>query len=187
MNHTYDVAHERDLNQFVRQHFTHIAERVRLTLFEAEGSIVPRNEPLAAVVALEAVILHAIAIGNHPHLVIAVASKACGIPLVRSGAGAMIREETPESAFLERTKREAGATPETATLAPQPLPESVTDAKGHKIRVVRAGDVAASVMQVLSRSAALDEAMTALDESETIALYEQLTQEIAKLIMQGVQ
>lgn len=190
MIHTYDLAHERDLSQFVRQHFAHLAERVSRALFAGEPPLVSRSEPLSAVLAVETVVREAVAMGNHPNLVIAVCSKVCGVPVLRAD----VTEPMLTGSAIELLADRSKSTPQTrARAAAQRMAkeavqgQAATDAPPQKIRIVRAGDVASRVLDVLDGQAVLGGATTALDIEERMELHGVLSVEIAKMIGEGLQ
>lgn len=201
MSLTLRIVHEHDLTAYVEQHFALLNTQIAAAL----NPLLPAATPLAAVVAVEACVRHAVMLGNHPSLVISVASKACGIPVMRADvphnvlveghahgpAGSNLPENDTPGTRMANQALDAVARGETergpgTTQAP-PLPESITGLHGEKIRVLRAGNIAGNVIQFLTDYPPLADVMHALDETETMALFDRLSETIAKLITQGLQ
>lgn len=187
---TFDIAHERDLSQWMVARLRADAARIRLALFESQDPIIPRDEPLIAVLALEVVASQARARGAHPNLCLAVVAKALGLTLQRGEQGQpVLRGESGPDAFLQRVREETkvGVADGVSTTTEPPAPPAVTGANGTKIRIVRAGDVAGRVIQTLSDYGPLADAMRELGDEHTMELFERLSTEISKMITQGLQ
>lgn len=188
MMHTWHVVADSDLSKWFFRHLQSECELIRQELFYSDDPVMPPNEPLYPVLFIELCCARARELGVPPSIVLRVVTRALGIPDPAEEFDAT--HATPPSTvvgFLDRLRKQHATAAPFPTSVPTVPAEPSSAAPPERIRIVRAGDVAARAMKLLSEFEPLKDDFDALDPDDVQKLFETLSTGIAEMIQAGLQ
>jgi hypothetical protein len=201
--HTWNAVDQRDLSRWFHTYLEHEAEDLRQLLFHGNAAIVPSGQPLYLVLLLEVIATQARTLNIPEMLIMEVVGAALGVPMLKTRLGdageatGFVAHPAP-SDFLTRLREQARAQQHAGSMSHEtseapaspnpamPIAGKVSNAD-KRIRIVRAGDVARKVIATLIEYEPLKDAMVELEEDEAFKLFTKLSEEIAKMITEGLQ